>query len=526
MLGSVSALLCRLPFLLLIVMAAGCAATIPPLPSAQKGGYQSVLEWTHEVGMPGAVLLVRTPKSAFLGSVGVADIEKNIPMRPDHTFRIGSITKTFLGVVAAQMQAEGILDIEESLTTYLPPEITRHTPNSDRITVHQMLRHQSGIYNFDQSWAYGTDRWFLHRETPWPAERMLEYGFDEPADFPPGQGYGYSNANFILTGLILDSIAGHHHSQEIRRRILEPLEMHSTYYESFEEPRGELAHGYQNLLLGREDTIDWAPVVGGGAGMVSTVSDLAVFVRAISGSPDFPDPATQKVVRGGGSASDDARKTPNGIWNYDFGIDSTRRSPELPRFYGHHGIQPGYLSLAWHDPIHDITVVYYGTSAHLRMIDSMKIAKAIYAGVEQLVFEIATLETRGSLLADANQYRPRGGSELQGEWRGTVGAPLWPFSRTRMKLRVAEDTSGQLRGELDDESQAKHCQPLSGRHAPRKVEFALESGAGSFRGALNEEGTQMVGEWSTPTKTQPATFTRSPGFFAPDHAVVQASRSN
>ena len=173
--------------------------------------------------MPGAVLLVQTPSSRYLGSVGLADVARGLPMRPDHAFRIGSITKTFVGVVAAQMQAEGRLDTEKSVTSYLPASITSRIPNSDLITVHQLLRHESGIYNYDNSLLYALDRWLIFPRAEWPPLRMLEYSLDEHAVFPPGEQFSYSNPNYILTALIIDRITGHHHSQEIRGRILDPL---------------------------------------------------------------------------------------------------------------------------------------------------------------------------------------------------------------------------------------------------------------------------------------------------------------
>ena len=75
-------------------------------------------------------------------------------MRTNHTFRIGSVTKTFTGIVAAQLHTEGKLDMDAALTNYLPVSITSHIANADQITLRQMSRHTSGIYNFNDSTAY------------------------------------------------------------------------------------------------------------------------------------------------------------------------------------------------------------------------------------------------------------------------------------------------------------------------------------------------------------------------------------
>src|SRR5688572_20845469 len=107
--------------LALSLAALGCGCrSLKPLPPPQKRSYQSLLEWSHKCGMPGAVLLVRTPKTNFLGSVGWADRKRKIAMRPNHAFRIGSVTKMFLGIAVAQLHTDGVLDTDGILTNYLP----------------------------------------------------------------------------------------------------------------------------------------------------------------------------------------------------------------------------------------------------------------------------------------------------------------------------------------------------------------------------------------------------------------------
>jgi len=457
--------------------------------------------------MPGAVLLVRTPHTQFLGSVGLADVARRIPMRPDHAVRIGSITKTFVGVVAAQMQAEGLLDTEKFVTSYLPASITSRIQNSDRITVHQMLRHQSGIYNYDSSLLYALDRWLIFRHTEWPPLRMLEYSLDQPAVFPPGEEFSYSNPNYILTALIIDRITGHHHSEEIRRRILDPLQMTNSYYEGLEAPRGELAHGYQ-WLFGTYDTTDWTPVIGGEAGLVSTVSDLGVFIRAVAGTSGFLDPETRRVLKAGSDENVDSEPAARPVLRYDFGLAPTRASPGLPWFYGHRGIQPGYLCLAWHDPENDITVVFFGSSSQLRLFDNMKTAFEFYARIEAAVFEQATRETRGETIDYVRRYAPRVGSDLQGEWTGTVSSPLWPFSPLHLEVRIAEGTAGDFRAEMDNQAEAMNCQPLSVSYSRPGVELTLRSGAGRFRGEINRDRTKITGQWIRDGHATRATFAR------------------
>jgi D-alanyl-D-alanine carboxypeptidase len=318
--------------------------------------------------MPGAVLLVRTPTTSFLASVGWADRRQKIPMRTDHAFRIGSVTKTFTGIVAAQLHTEGRLDTDAVMTNYLPASITSHIPNADRITLRHMTRHTSGIYDFNDSIAYMLRRGVFSRRGDWPPLRDLKYAYDKPPRFPPGKGWDYSNSNFILLGLAIDRVTGHHHSVEIRNRILGPLNLTNTYYELSEPARGQLAHGYEHHFGFWEDARDWTPVVGGSSGMVSTVSDLATFVRAIAGTNSFLDEPTRKLLR-----SQFRKQNVDRPWypvsGYDFGLSVARHAEDsvslsdAPFFFGHAGGTSGYLCFAWHEPEHDVTVAFFGSSS-------------------------------------------------------------------------------------------------------------------------------------------------------------------
>jgi D-alanyl-D-alanine carboxypeptidase len=357
--------------------------------------------------MPGAVLLVRTPTTNYLGSVGWADKKRKIPMRPNHAFRIGSVTKTFTGIVTAQLHTEGRLNTDAVMTNYLPVSISSHIPNSDRITLRQMTRHTSGIYNYNDSLAYMLCRGVLNRRGKWPPSREIKYAYDKPARFAPGEGWEYSNSNFLLLGLMIDQLTGHHHSVEIRNRILSPLKLTNTYYELSEPARGELAHGYERHFGFWEDATDWTPVVGGHAGLVSTVSDLATFVRAVAGTRSFLDERTRELLR-----SQFRKGNTDRPWfpvsGYDFGINHARREENdvplsvAPVFFGHAGGTSGYLCFAWHEPEHDITIVYFGSSNLADALHQRRNFEFEHL-LEKMLFELTMEQTGGTSAAKVSR---------------------------------------------------------------------------------------------------------------------------
>ncbi|MCH8194116.1 MAG: beta-lactamase family protein [Planctomycetes bacterium] len=324
--------------------------------------YDNILAWAHQNGAPGAILCVKTPHEEFIESVGYADRKQRIPMRTDHAFRIGSVTKTFVGLVMAQLVAEGKVRLEDPIAHYLPASIADPITNSDIVTLRQLLRHQSGIYDYDENWRYNIRRYILQPKADWPPERSLRYAFGKPEEFPPGEGWSYSNSNYLLAAFLIDHVVGRHHSMEIRDRILDPLGLNHTYYEHYETPASELAHGYTSLGLWAYDARHTTPLVGGEAGLVSTVSDLVTFARAVFHNKDFVGDPVWGVRRGEpnpalGGKTRRVERYP--VLRNDFGVFLNRADARSPWFFGHFGRVSGYACFVWHEPTHDITISFF-----------------------------------------------------------------------------------------------------------------------------------------------------------------------
>ncbi|HEY3235315.1 MAG TPA: serine hydrolase domain-containing protein, partial [Polyangiaceae bacterium] len=180
---------------------------------------------------------------------------------------------------------------------------------------------------------------------------------------------------------------------EIRKRFLDPLQLTNTYYELNEPARGELAHGYERLAWFSLDTYDWTPITGGSMGMVSTVSDLAAFIRIVgnriqlSGSKNSEFPAYGDDW-GVTWQRADHNANPLSVASAFFEHDGTSI------FWGHGGAVPGYLSFAWRDPKNDITIVWFGSST----LGRDRSASGRFVRVlERALFDLALEQTGGDL---------------------------------------------------------------------------------------------------------------------------------
>lgn len=388
-----------MPAMFLMLSLAGCGGPTTEPPPAQQLSYHKLLEWTRENGVPGSVLLVYSSGGDYLGVIGSADPSRDTPMTPDRAFRIGSISKMFVGIVAAQLVAEGKLDVNAPLTRLLPPSITDHIANAGQITLMQLLRHMSGIYDYEQNVGWQLRRLLFNPRGHYSADEALSYAYNKPAQFAPGTHWAYSNTNYLLVGLIVDQAVGHHHSIEVRKRILDPLGMTHTYYDGFEPPVGERAHGFDWVPWWR-DTTDWSPPIAGPGAMVSTAGDTAKFVRAVVRNDGFLTPATRKVLRGIPWPGPEPVPAYYPVTGYYCGISWTtfedKENNRTIHFFGHDGAFPGYFSFAYHEPQRDITIVYLGNSTLFGRDHSLGPDNGFFDHLKDKLMELSLAQSGGS----------------------------------------------------------------------------------------------------------------------------------
>jgi D-alanyl-D-alanine carboxypeptidase len=140
------------------------------------------------------------------------------PMTSDTLFQIGSITKSITAATLLQLQTEGALDLDDPLGKYLP-----EYPAWERVTLRRLLNMTSGIPTYDVAPAMVADnRTHGERRHYSPATLV---GFVDPA-YPGAPaattGYDYSNANYILAGMVISKVTGNGLPEEFARRFFGP----------------------------------------------------------------------------------------------------------------------------------------------------------------------------------------------------------------------------------------------------------------------------------------------------------------
>lgn len=216
----------------------------------------------------GSVLIAQAGQVLVSKGYGLADQAKNLPNTPQTKFRLGSLTKQFTAVAILMLQAQGVLDVQDSICNYLP----NCPPAWQTITIHHLLTHTAGLPNFTDFPDYETSK--QRATTP---EQTISRFQDKPLDFEPGEGWNYSNSGYIVLGLIIEQASGQPYADFLQTHIFTPLGMTSTGYE---DDASQLAIGYANGAT-VADAIDMSiPFAAGG--LYSTVEDLYLWDQALA----------------------------------------------------------------------------------------------------------------------------------------------------------------------------------------------------------------------------------------------------
>ena len=239
------------------------------------------LDAVLELGVPGAVVVAARPGFSWERAVGVADLSSGAPMTLDHRFRIASVTKLFVATVVLQLVDEGAFELDAEVGLI-----------EGGVTVRQLLNHTSGLpHGVEINELLEPYRENLAHRPEWTPRDMLGLIESRPRLSAPGEGWFYSGSNYVVLGLLVEETTGATLSEELRRRILDPLGLADTELPELSSTPAGLTRGYlpaDNPVLpgpgpGPVDVSEVEPFGWGGGGMVSSARDVARFLRALLG---------------------------------------------------------------------------------------------------------------------------------------------------------------------------------------------------------------------------------------------------
>ena len=282
---------------LAVALSAGTAALAPAAQAAEPThGHEAtrtaLRALVEKGGLPGAAATVRDAHGSWFGRAGHADTGTGRKRTAGEHFRGASITKTFVATVLLQLEAEGRLDLDDTVERRLPGLVRGNGYDGNKVTLRQLLNHTNGIANYTDDADFSHDSagpgFPEHRYDTHQPEDLVAIALKRPPQSDPGGEPSYSNTNFVLAGMVIEKVTGHSYAQEITRRIIRPLKLRETSFPGT-SPKMPKPHpvGYSRLHQdapdaeihdATEQNMTW---LGAAGDVISTGADLNRFQRAL-----------------------------------------------------------------------------------------------------------------------------------------------------------------------------------------------------------------------------------------------------
>ncbi len=271
-------------FFAVLVLLPVCASAAEPDNPAIRAAVEKFID-AHDIS--GAVTVVASKdKLLELDTIGLADVAKHKPMRPETLFWVASMTKPFTGVSILMLQDEGKLKVSDRVETFLPEFAALKTPSGlpAHITIEQILTHTSGLGEGDATAL----------ESAHTLADLIPIYLASPMLYEPGDHWRYTQSGINIAARIVEVASGMSFDAFVSSRLLKPLGMkHSSFYPN-QKQRSQRATPYvKDKQTGTLTAVAYAtygnpgqPPVGN-AGLFSTGPDYARFCQMLLNGGSF-----------------------------------------------------------------------------------------------------------------------------------------------------------------------------------------------------------------------------------------------
>ncbi len=266
-------------YLVIFFYVMSCSRDSRPLDERVKEALNARLQQYDVKGASAAIILPDGSIHRIVAGIS----HDTVAIHPDMLFAIGSITKNMVAALVLKLVDEGVLTLEDPLHKWVPK-----FPKVDgNITIRQLLNHTSGIFMFWNNQRLWDDL-VVHRDSVFTPEVVLSYLKDP--HFAPGQGFRYSNTNYLLLAMIATRATHSTLSTELRKRFWQPLGLKNTYLSMEDDiPQDHLAHvwgdNFENDGSNRDLTYlpraSHESITYGSSGVFTTAGDLAAWCKSL-----------------------------------------------------------------------------------------------------------------------------------------------------------------------------------------------------------------------------------------------------
>lgn len=246
-----------------------------------------------ENGFTGAVRLETDDGVIYEGAFGLADRAHGVPNTPQTRFAIASGSKTFLALAVLSLVADGTMSLDDPARRWLGDDLPQV---DDAVTLRLLLTHTSGVGEYldddSEKDEYLTPGGMQDYNC---AEDFLPL-LDQPMMFAPGTDFEYSNAGYVLLGVLAERASGVRFQQLIRDRVFAPAGLQGTDFLRSDALPGDVAIGYL-YPEGLRSNIFHLPIEGApDGGAYISLPDCHRFWRALDSGAIVPDALVREMT--------------------------------------------------------------------------------------------------------------------------------------------------------------------------------------------------------------------------------------
>jgi CubicO group peptidase (beta-lactamase class C family) len=221
--------------------------------------------------IPGLALLVsRSGRVVRAHGYGLANVELQVPVKPETIFQSGSMGKQFTATAVMMLVEEGKIGLEDPLTKFFPGAPAAWT----QVTIRELLSHSAGFTDYPKNFDMRKD---------YTEAQVLKIVEAIPLAYTPGTRWSYSNLGYLTLGIVIHKVTGEFYGDFLQERIFRPLGMNTTRIISEADIVPNRSAGYR-LVKGELKNQEWvAPTVNTTAdgSLYFSIEDLAKWDAAL-----------------------------------------------------------------------------------------------------------------------------------------------------------------------------------------------------------------------------------------------------
>lgn len=185
--------------------------------AAQRGAVAGVDDFIasemRRSRIPGlALAVVKDGRVILTRCYGLANVEHEVPVKPETVFQSGSIGKQFVAAAVLLLVEDGKLSLDDTVDKFFAP-----APESWKtITIRHLLTHTSGMQDYPADYDLRRD---------YTQEELLAIVKASPLASSPGESWSYSNLGYVTLGILIGKVTGKFYGEFLRERVFGPLGM-------------------------------------------------------------------------------------------------------------------------------------------------------------------------------------------------------------------------------------------------------------------------------------------------------------